>query len=885
MHLPKIVLLAAALPLSFLWSCKGAQARSAPETVQSAPPAGWEEDSEEPTEEAPDNGASWVEQPGSGTDPFPLKSIHVSARITGTVAHVEVDQVFGNRNAKPVTAVYVFPLPHQAAIHDLSIRMGNKVVRAKIQRKADARRTYENAARQGKTAALLEQERPNLFQQSVANIMPGQELTVRTVMDMPVAPNGDMTEFVFPTAVGPRFCPPGSVPDLGKIGAPRLPAGMAPPQRLSMDVMLDAGVPVSEIVSPSHELSVSGTGDWRGPVAIRLRDGSTIPNKDFLLRWKARGDRPLASVVTDGNGDKGHFLLQIQPPRLGSRSQTSGKELVFLVDRSGSMSGEPLDHVKKAMRKALRQMDPRDKFQIVSFSNDASAFESGAVQATTENVARGVAYVDALQAGGGTWMLNGFREAFQYKPAPGELRIVCLMSDGFIGNEDEILQAVEREMGERTRVFALGVGSSVNRWFVEELAARGKGKAQVATLDEDPADKVKKFLETVRRPVITGVTLEWNGVEIADQVPAKVPDLFDGEPLVVAGRFLSERAGTVVVRGECNGRSLRLEVPVDPTSGEDNGAVSTLWARARIAEMERTNQGNPDAGTVEEMTKLALKHRLASQYTSFVAVVEKAVNPDGKAQTVQVPQALPEGVTENALGGGADRTMKMSGVAYGVAAAGGTTETRSVAWPASSPSSTMSSSVMSSMVDKPDGFLGEDVDPSQPNMVDVILAGGGGTLKKGEAKEGDRCGRCPAEVDRMAAVGGTGLGTGGRSGFGTGAAVRAKVAVPKAADIELGGEAGSRSPESILRVIRAHLGGFRYSYEKFLRANPKLSGRITLKFTIAPSGDIIAISIVKSETGSPALDQEIQDKAKRMKFDQIEKGNVTITYALNLDKN
>lgn len=872
MHLPKIVLIAAALPLSFLWSCNKAQAQSAPQTVQSETPANWEDDAEESTDEPSTDDARWVEQPGSGTDPFPLKSIHVSTRISGTVAHVEVDQVFGNRNSRPVTAVYVFPLPHQAAIHDLTIRMGNKVVRAKIQRKADARRTYENAARQGKTAALLEQERPNLFQQSVANIMPGQELTVRTVMDMPVAFHGDVTEFVFPTAVGPRFCPAGSVPDLGKIGAPRLPEGMAPPQRLSMDVMLDAGTPVSEIVSPSHELSVSGNGDWKGPVAIRLRDGSTIPNKDFLLRWKARGDRPLASVVTDGEGGKGHFLLQIQPPRLGSRSQTSGKELVFLVDRSGSMSGEPLELVKMAMRKALRQMDPRDKFQIVSFSNDASAFESGAVQATTENVARGVAYVDALQAGGGTWMLNGFREAFQYKPTPGELRIVCLMSDGFIGNEDEILQAVEREMGDRTRVFALGVGSSVNRWFVEELAARGKGKAQVATLDEDPAGKVKKFLETVRRPVITGVKLQWKGVEIVDQVPAKVPDLFDGEPLVVAGRFLSDRAGTVVVHGECNGRSLRLEVPVDPTSGENNGAVSTLWARSRIAELERSNRGNPDASTVEEMTKLALKHRLASQYTSFVAVVEKTVNPEGKAQTLQVPQALPEGVTENALGGGADKMVNPN--------EGGSTESRTIAWAPSSPSAVMSAEAMPSIDIKSDGLLGEDVDPSQSNMVDVILAGGGGSIKKGE-----QGGRGGSSGDRMAAVGGTGLGTGGRAGFGTGAAVRAKVSVPKAADIELGGEAGSRSPQSILRVIRTHMGGFRYTYEKFLRANPKLGGRISLKFTIAPSGDIVAISIAKSETGDAALDQEILDKAKRMKFDQIEKGNVTVTYALRLDKN
>jgi Ca-activated chloride channel family protein len=882
MRLPKIVLLAAALPLAFLWSCNKAQAQNTQreETIDTIDPAPvWTEDD---TPIPPMSGIVETEDPDlrPGTDPFPLKSLRVNTTITGTVAHVVVDQVFGNRNKKPIDAVYLFPLPHQAAIHDLSIRMGTKVICAKIQRKAEARRTYENAARQGKVAALLEQERPNLFQQSVANLMPGTELTVRTVMDMPVAFVGDETEFVFPTAVGPRFCPAGHVPDMGKIGAPRLPAGMVPPQKLVLNVVLDAGVPVTEIASPSHDMTVSGKGMWDTAVTLALRDGSTSPNKDFVLRWKARGHNPLASVVTDGEDKGGHFLLQIQPPALSERGQTAPKEIVFLVDQSGSMGGEPIAHLKKAMRKALREMDARDRFQIVGFSNVPVSFAPAPVLANPENVAKGLAFVETMDANGGTQMLDGIRQAFAYKPAKGALRVVCLMTDGLIGDEREIIQAVAREMGDATRVFTLGIGSSVNRWFLEEVAVMGKGQFQVATLDQDPAGAAAKFLDKIRRPVMTGIELSWNGVRIADQVPSRVPDLFDGEPLVVSGRLLSNEPGTLTVTGVCGGKRLRLEIPVDPSKGRRNSAIGSLWARARLAEMERTNQGSPTSDTIEAMTKLALRYRLASQYTSFVAVMDSVVNKTGKTTTVDVPLPLPEGVTEQALGGGADRMMAVS--------AGGATECRSVAWPASSPSAVMSSSVMDRVSD---GLLGENVDPNAPNAIDVILAGGAGYIHK----KGERGGRGgAADGNRMAAVGGEGLGTGGRAGFGVargsmananGVEVKGRIAPPKPADIELGGQPGSRSPESILRVIRQNIGGLQYSFRKALKSNPNLGGKITLKFTIAPSGDIVAIEIVSSDTGDDAFDTGIEDKARRMKFDSIERGDVTVTYAFVLDKN
>jgi Ca-activated chloride channel family protein len=886
MNMSKIAIMAALVPLSILSSCRRAQA-AVVEQASSGDAGEWTTD-RDPADRRGDEPAGWEYDGPGGRDPFPLKSIQVHARIAGTIAHVEVDQVFGNGNSRPVEAVYVFPLPHEAAVHDLTIRMGGETVRAEIQRKDQARRTYQRAARQGRTAALLEQERPNLFQQSVANIPAGAELTVHTVMDVPVSNRGDWTEFVFPTAVGPRFCPPGRVPDLGKIGAPRLPEGMAPPQRLTLDLVVDAGLPIEEVESPTHDLAIEGPRRWVGPVSVRLREGSAIPNKDFVLRWKARGDRPLAAITTDGLGGAGHFLLQVQPPRIGTPAVRTPKDVVFLVDQSGSMSGEPLEMVKSAMRQALGQMEGRDRIQVVGFANTTQAFAESPVEATPENIRRAIRFVDGLRAGGGTEMLSGFRRALADEPRPGGVRIVCLMSDGFIGNEDEILQAVEAKMGSRTRVFALGTGSSVNRWFMEELAVRGRGQARIATLDEGPTDAVDDFLAKIRNPVLTGVSLEWKGVEVADVVPGRIPDLFDGEPLVVTGRFLSGSAGTLVVHGECGGNPLRLEVPVDPATGKDDGAVATVWARRRIEELSRSHRGSPDGSAVETMTRLALAHRLVSPYTSFVAVSDRVVNRGGRTETIQVPQALPEGVTERALGGGADKMAAVSGAtnsALGSASsAGGASECRSMSMAVpSSPSAVMSASALNSLRSIDAGQLSEEVDPADENAVDLILAGGRGTvLKKGQ--------RGSSADSRMESWGTAGsdraaVGRGGRGSSPSGPAARAKLAPPRPTDVELGGEAGLRSPESILRVIRMNVGAFQYSYRKHLRDNPGLSGKLSLRFTIAPSGDIVRIEVVASNTGDAALDEEIKDKARRMKFDQIEKGNVTVTYALRLDGN
>jgi len=763
-------------------------------------------------------------------DLFPLRSLDVKAQVSGPVAHVVLHQVFGNLNKVPVEAVYLFPLPHQAAVHGMTIHTKGRTVRAVIKRRQEARATYEEASRQGKTASLLEQQRPDVFTQSVANLMPGDTIGVDIELDMPLAHLDGRTEFVFPTVVGPRFCPPGKVPDMGKIGAPRLPPGMAAPQTLDLSVSLDAGFPVQDLESPTHAIRSRGKlagSAWQGAVEVSLAKGKAVPDRDFVLRWKTRKEGTTATLLTDGKGKEGHFLLEIQPPARPDADNTTAKELVFLVDQSGSMNGEPIALVKRAMRRCLETMEPRDRFQIVGFSNSTVLFAPSAVPATRDNVARGLSWIDGLQANGGTYMLEGLKEAMKTPHEAGTLRILAMMTDGYIGNEDEILGYVARNLGEGNRAFAFGTGGSVNRSFLYEFGQAGRGKTEFVTLDEDPAAAVDRFRKGVDRPVLTDIRLDWHGLPVSSLEPERLPDLFEGEPLLIAGKFETAAKGSVTVHGTIAGKPIALEVPVDFGTAQERPAISSLWARARIASWSRGGDYRPSKDTVEQLTKLALDYRLMSPWTSFVAVSDTVVNQGGKQKTVDVPLPLPRGVSESALGGGADRMMA----------------SRTVAWPASSPAMTMNSSVLAG-------------GSSQMGAIGGIgLGGAGGSM-------------------RMAKMG-VPLG-------GTGTRTRGTITPPKPVDVELGGEAGTRSAESILRVIRAHIGGFRYTYEKFLRTDSTLKGKITFKFTIAASGDIVAIGLESSSTGSKALDAELMNKARRMRFDEVEHGNVTVTYTFDL---
>jgi Ca-activated chloride channel homolog len=623
---------------------------------------------------------------GEARPELPLEHTQVEAEVTGPATRVKVVQTFANPYPEPIEAVYVFPLPQDAAVGDMTIKIGERVIKSVIKRRREARTIYEDAKRSGKTAALLEQERANIFTQSVANILPGEKILVEIVYDEVLDQEQGQYELVFPMVVGPRYVPgmpvdrPSSgggrvadtdrVPDASRITPPALKPGERSGHDVGLRVLFRRGLPVREATSPTHRVKLENTPEG---TVVSLAGADTIPNKDFVLRWTLGSDRPQVAVYAHRSANGGHFMLLFEPPAGNAKVAATPKEMYFVVDTSGSMSGEPLALVKRTMRHAIEHLDEKDSFQVIRFSDGVSSLSREPLPASPENKRRGLSFVNGLDAGGGTEMSKGIRAALE-APSPGRLRIVCFMTDGYIGNEQEILDTIRERLGESTRLFSFGVGSSVNRYLLDEMAVVGRGAVQYALLDEAPEAQVKKFYDRLARPLLTHIQVDFGGLEVGELSPSRVPDLFGAQPLVMLGRYKPGR-GTMRVRGRIAGTPVEYAIPVDfPATEDDNATLGPLWARAKIADLSRQPGGSSAAEP--EITELGLSYRLATPFTSFVAVEDKVVNERGTPVTVQVPVEMPEGVSyestigdeEDEDGRGYGETISLAGAAMDVEA-------------------------------------------------------------------------------------------------------------------------------------------------------------------------------------------------------------------------
>ena len=356
--------------------------------------------------------------------PFLLTDTSVRGWITGPVAHVEVTQTWENPNAEPVDGLYIFPLPENAAVTDMSLRIGARTIQGEMRRREEARRIYEEARREGRVAGLLDQERPNIFAQRIANLVPGEAVKVVIALDHEIRCDGAQCEFVFPTVVGPRFIPLRQA-DPGAIDPPVVAPGGATRQRFSLELDLEAGVSAHDLQSPSHRISASVQPG--GVERITLADnGQEALNRDFKLRWQVGGDRPEVGVMAwrePGRGSEpGVFTLILQPPENPREEEAMPRELVFVLDCSGSMMGVPLEAAKNVVRRALGAMRPADTFQIIRFSDTASGLGSRPLPATPENLRRALEYLDSLRSEGGTEMISGIRAALGFPGDPARLR-------------------------------------------------------------------------------------------------------------------------------------------------------------------------------------------------------------------------------------------------------------------------------------------------------------------------------------------------------------------------------------------------------------------------------------------------------------------------------
>lgn len=613
-----------------------------------------------------------VDKTGTELGACPLKTTAVRADISGFISRVRVRQEFENTFTEPIEAIYVFPLSQNGAVDGMTMTVGTRVIRGKIMRREEARQTYETAKSEGKTASLLDQERPNIFTQSVANIMPGERVIVEIAYVETLKYEDGAYEFVFPMVVAPRYIP-GSVTDAAKISPPI--AATRAGHDISIEVNLNAGVPVEEIRSSSH--AIDQVNFSPNTSKVTLRGEKTIPNKDFILRYDVTGKRIEDAVLVHRDPRRGFFTLILQPPDKIATEDRTPKEIVFVLDTSGSMGGFPIEKAKEAMKLSLDGLYPNDTFNLITFAGDTDILFNKPVPATRANLERAQAFLDGREGSGGTEMMKAIKAALAPSGAQDHLRIVCFMTDGHVGNDNEIIAEVQKHPN--ARVFSFGIGSSVNRHLLDKIALEGKGEAEYVGLNDDGSKAAKKFYERVRTPLLTDLSIDWNGMPVADVYPNRLTDLFSAKPVILHGRYNKAVNGTIKLKGKVAGQPYERSIAVNfPETENANDALSTLWARTRIDELSSARLKTQDAKAGSEMdaliTSLGLDFGLLTNFTSFVAVEDRVVNQNGNPVTVEVPVEFPEGMDRKTTLGDDDtlfRRMEIQAALQSPPAGGG----------------------------------------------------------------------------------------------------------------------------------------------------------------------------------------------------------------------
>lgn len=591
----------------------------------------------------------------------PLKRTAVQAEISGPLARVTVTQQFVNPSTEKIEAVYTFPLPHEAAVDDMQMQVGSRTIRGAIKRREEARAIYEAARNAGHIASLLDQERPNIFTQSVANIMPGEQvnITIRYVETVPY--DSGTYQFTFPMVVGPRYIP-ASVEDAGRITPPVTPPGTRAGHDITMEVALDAGVPLEMIDSPTHAVDIAKTEPSRA--TIRLKDEAVLPNKDFILRYDVAGRTIRDTLLAHNAGKGGFFTLILQPPDRVAPQELTPRELIFVLDSSGSMSGFPIEKAKEVIRLALNGLNPRDTFNLITFSGDEHILFDAPVPATPENLRQALEFLESRRGSGGTEMMKAIRAALDPSDRQDHLRIACFLTDGEVGNDLEIIAEVKKHPN--ARVFAFGIGSSVNRFLLDGMAQYGRGEVEYVGLNDDGSAAARRFYERVRSPLLTDISIDWNGLPVTAVYPQRIPDLFAAKPLVICGRYQGALHGIAHLRGKVAGRPFERDIQVNlPDKEPRHDVLATLWARRKVADLVSQDFLGIQRGAVqndlrEQITQLGLDYRLMTQYTSFVAVEETTITEGGQPRRIEVPVEMPQGMSYEGVFGSQEVASKMA---------------------------------------------------------------------------------------------------------------------------------------------------------------------------------------------------------------------------------
>jgi Ca-activated chloride channel family protein len=607
----------------------------------------------------------FVQSDDPDLDQLPLKSTSADVNIAGVIADVKVVQVYKNEGKSVLEAIYIFPASTRAAVYDMKMMIGERTIRAKIKERKEAREKYEQAVKEGRTASLLEQQRPNVFQMTVGNILPGDEIKVELRYTELLISEEKTYEFMYPTVVGPRY----SNQSEDEAGAdkwvknPYLQEGQEPTYNFKIDVHIAAGMPIKDIFSPSHEVNI----DYQSAdeASINLAQGEYKKgDRDYILKYRLNGDQVAPGLLLHRGEKENFFLMMLQPPKRVKTNQIPNREYIFIVDVSGSMNGFPLDISKELLRDLIGNLQKNDRFNVLLFAAGSNIMAKKSLPATEENISKAIHIIERERGGGGTELLPALKRALSLPKTEGYSRTVVIATDGYVHVEKEAFDLIRNNLG-KANMFPFGIGSSVNRFLIEGMARAGMGESFVITRPADAKKTATKFRKYISSPVLTNIHYKIDGFDVYDVEPRAIPDVFAERPVLLFGKWRGNPKGKIKINGIAGqGKEYSKTIDVsDYKTASRNQALTYLWARYKISLLSDYNQVNPDDETVKEITSLGLTYSLLTAYTSFIAADTQVRNESGQVTTVQQPLPLPHGVSNMALamrsaaGSGMHKTM------------------------------------------------------------------------------------------------------------------------------------------------------------------------------------------------------------------------------------